>query len=199
MYGTPEPEVVSPSQYAAMLNTAMSEAYKVRAKTARQLKHQSDLYNQKVHGSPYKVGDHVWVLFPQTPRGKSKKLYRPWSGPFVVVKKLSDVTYRVQEVKNCRRRLVVHFNRLKPYKGKVADRQPLRREMSPDMKTQSEEPRNHYFGSQLELVDEGDIEVSIALSPSEHNTEPGIEPQGESRRYPQQTRHPPNRFDHEYT
>ena len=27
MYGTPEPEVVSPSQYAAMLNTAMSEAY----------------------------------------------------------------------------------------------------------------------------------------------------------------------------
>ena len=200
MYGTPEPEVLSPSQYAAMLKTAMSEAYdQVRAKTASQLKHQSDLYNQKVHGSPYKVGDHVWVLFPQTPRGKSKKLYRPWSGPFVVVKKLSDVTYRVQEVKNCRRRLVVHFNWLKPYKGKVADRQPLRREVSPDMQMQSEEPRHHYFGSQLELADEGDIEVSIAPSPSEHNTEPGIEPQGESRRYPQRTRHPPNRFDCEYT
>ena len=99
--------------------------------------------------------------------------------------KLSDVTYRVQEVKNCRRRLVVHFNRLKPYKGKVADRQPLRREVSPDMQTQSEEPRHHYFGSQLELADEGDIEVSIAPSASEHNTELGIEPQGESRHYPQ--------------
>ena len=76
MYGTPEPEVLSPSQYAAMLKTAMSEVYdQVQAKTACQLKHQSDLYNQKVHGSPYKVRDHVWVLFPQTPRGKSKKLY----------------------------------------------------------------------------------------------------------------------------
>ena len=64
MYGMPEPEVLSLSQYAAMLKTAMSEAYdQVRAKTACQLKHQSDLYNQKVHGSPYKVGDHVWVLF----------------------------------------------------------------------------------------------------------------------------------------
>ena len=143
------------------------------------MKHQSYLYNQKVHGSSYKVGDHVWVLFPQTPRGKSKNLYRPWSGSFVVVKKLLDVTYRVQEVNNCRHRLVVHFNWLKPYKGKVADHQPFRREVSPDMQTQSKEPRRHYFGSQLELADEGDIEVSVVPSPSEHNTEPGIEPQGE--------------------
>ena len=86
------------------------------------------------------------------------------AGTDVVVKKLSDVTYRVQEVKNCRRRLVVHFNWLKPYKGKVADRQPFRREVSPDMQTQSEEPQHHYFGSQLELTDKGDIEVSILLS-----------------------------------
>ena len=204
MYGTPESEVLSPSQYAAMQKTAISEAYdQVRAKTARQLKHQSDLYNQKVHGSPYKVGDHVWVLFPQTPRGKSKKLYRPWSGPFAVVKKLSDVTYRVREVKNRRRRLVVHFNRLKPYKGKVADCQPSWREVSPDMQTQNEEPQHHYFGSQLELVDEGDIDVSIVPPPAEHNPEPRIEPQQEmpnaSRRYPQQARHPPNRYGHEYT
>ena len=97
----------------------------------------------------------------------------------MVVRKLSDVTYRVQEVKNCRRRLVVHFNRLKPYKGKVADRHSFRREVSPDMQTRSEEPRHHYFGSQLELADEGDIEVSIVPSPSEYNTEPGIETQRE--------------------
>ena len=50
------------------------------------------------------VGDHVWVPFPQTLRGKSKKPYRPWSGPFLVIKKLSDVTYKVHEVKNRWRR-----------------------------------------------------------------------------------------------
>ena len=63
-----EPEMLPPSQYAATLKTAMSEAYdKVREKTARQLKRQSDLYNQKIHGNPYKVGEQVWVLFPQPP------------------------------------------------------------------------------------------------------------------------------------
>ena len=57
MYGTPKSEVRSPSQYASMQKTAISEAYdQVRVKTAHQLqKYQSDLYNQKVHGSPYKV------------------------------------------------------------------------------------------------------------------------------------------------
>ena len=73
MYGMPEPEALLPSQYAATLTTAMSDAYnRVRAKTAQQLKHQSE-----------------------APRGKSKKLYQPWSRPFVVVKKLSNVTYRM--------------------------------------------------------------------------------------------------------
>ena len=33
-------------------------------------------------------------------KGKSKKLYQPWSGPFIVVKRLSDVTYRVEDVNN---------------------------------------------------------------------------------------------------
>ena len=46
-----------PSQYAATLKTAMSEAYeRVRVNTARKLQHQSTLYNKKVHGSPYNVG-----------------------------------------------------------------------------------------------------------------------------------------------
>ena len=68
MYGTPEPEALLPSQYAAMLKAAVGEAYrKVREKTARQLIHQSDHYNRKVHGQPYKVGEYVWVLFPQVP------------------------------------------------------------------------------------------------------------------------------------
>ena len=101
MYGAPETETMPPSQYAMTLKASLGEAYaKVRERTARQLERQKELYNQRVHGNPFKAGDHVWVLFPQVPRGKSRKLYRPWSGPFVVVKKLSDVTYRVQEINN---------------------------------------------------------------------------------------------------
>ena len=116
MYGTPETETMPPSQYAMTLKASPGEAYaRVRERTARQLERQKELYNRRIHGNPFKVGDHVWVLFPQVPRGKSRKLYRPWSGPFIVVKKLSDVTYRVQETNNRCRRMIVHFNRLKPY------------------------------------------------------------------------------------
>ena len=66
------------------------EAYaRVRERATRQLECQKELYNKRIHGNPFKVGDHVWVLFPQAPRGKLRKLCRPWSCPFVVGKKLS--------------------------------------------------------------------------------------------------------------
>lgn len=85
MYGTPEPASQSSTQYATQLKSSLTETYeKVRVKTTRQLDHQAELYNKKVHGKPYEVGSHVWVLFPQVPKGKSKKLHRPWSGPFAV-------------------------------------------------------------------------------------------------------------------
>ena len=104
MYGTPEPESLSSSEYTTQLKSSLTEAYKkVRVKTTRQLNHQAELYNKKVDGKPHEVGSHAWVLFPQVSKGKSKKLYWPWSGPFVVIKRLSDVTYQVQDVNNRRR------------------------------------------------------------------------------------------------
>ena len=48
-------------------------------------------------------------MFP----GQSRKFHKPWSGPYTVVKKLSDVTYRVCLPQSKRKRLVVHFDRLK--------------------------------------------------------------------------------------
>jgi hypothetical protein len=49
--------------------------------------------------------------------GISPKLSRAWEGPYVIIKRLSDVTYRIQ--RNPRAKMkVVHFDRLKPYMGK---------------------------------------------------------------------------------
>ena len=45
----------------------------------------------------YSPGDQVWVLIPAAVlKSKSKKFVHPWIGPFTVVTKLSDVTYRVR-------------------------------------------------------------------------------------------------------
>ena len=201
MYGAPETETMPPSQYAMTLKASLGEAYaRVRERTARQLECQKELYNQRVHGNPFKARDHVWVLLPQVPRGKSRKLYRPWSGPFVVVKKLSDVTYRVQEINNRRWRMIVHFNRLKPYKHSTSWYQNSRREQIPsDVGRQEEKHGQHYFGTNLEVVDD---EVNEPVPPStlgspenvNQRNDQGIELPRMNRHYPQRIWNPPDRF-----
>ena len=200
MYGTPEPESQSSTEYATQLESTLTEAYeKVRANTTRQLDHQAELYNEKVHGKPYEVGSHVWVLFPQVPRGKSKKLYRPWSGPFVVVKRLSNVTYRVQDCNNRRKRMVVHFNRLKQYKQRV---QTTAKVKAKDKPPQDNTQPRHHFGAELELVDEfeGDVVLTHRGNPPQGggaDIEPNIRQEDSHqepelvRRYPRRVRRPP--------
>ena len=47
-------------------------------------------------------------------RGNTKKLHYPWEGPYRVLKRPTDSTYKIQSLSNPRERAVVHFNRLKP-------------------------------------------------------------------------------------
>ena len=39
----------------------------------------------------------------------------------MVVKQISDITYRIQHAHHPRKRMVVHFNRLKPFNGDVQE------------------------------------------------------------------------------
>lgn len=129
-----------------------------------------------------------------------QKLYRPWSGPFVVVKKLSDVTYRVQEINNCRQRMVIHFNRLKPYKHSTSLYQSSRREQSLSEAGKQEKCEQHYFGSNLEVVDdEVSEQASLSSSGSPENNvnqrnDQVIEPPQINRCYPQWAWNPPDRY-----
>lgn len=87
MYGTAEPESLSCTEYAAMLQESLSKAYTVAHKhVAGKQERQAEMYNKKVHGKLHQVGTLVWVLNPQVPRGKSKKLHRWWTGPYKVIK-----------------------------------------------------------------------------------------------------------------
>ena len=116
MYGTevPEGESRDVSTYVASLKRRMSEAFEiVRRNVSKHHQHQKTLYDEKVHGKPYKPGDWVWLHSPVIPRGSSHKLHRPWKGPYTIVKKISDSTYRVQHLQKRKDRQVVHFNRLK--------------------------------------------------------------------------------------
>ena len=86
-YGNPTPESDSVSQYAATMKDSLEQAYRrVREQSGNSAKRQKELYDQKVHGKAFEVGDLVWLHSPAVPRGQSRKLHCPWVGPFEVVK-----------------------------------------------------------------------------------------------------------------
>jgi hypothetical protein len=52
----------------------------------------------------------TWVIYSSTKIGQSKKLRKPWIGPYVIDEKLSSVLYRIRDRKKSK---VVHHDRLK--------------------------------------------------------------------------------------
>ena len=77
------------------------------------LDHQKQIYDKRAHGEPFEPGDLVWLHSLAVLRGKSRKLHCPWTGPFRVVRRLSDAVYRIKHSRTPHKRLVVHFDRLK--------------------------------------------------------------------------------------
>ena len=112
--GATSPSSSTTQQYAVQLQADLEAAYShVRDRMGHKLQQQKVRYDLRAHGKPFEEGDLVWLHSPATPRGKSRKLHRPWTGPYRVVRKLGDSVYRLQHTQNRRRRPVVHFNRLK--------------------------------------------------------------------------------------
>ena len=62
----------------------------------------------------YDIGDWVWRWYPPT---AGQKLGLGWTGPYLVTKRISDVTYSVQKSENSPV-LNLHVDHLKPYEGR---------------------------------------------------------------------------------
>ena len=115
MLGTSTATTSTIPQYVVNLRTNLETAYSyVRNRMGHQLEQQKIRYDEKINGRLYKSGDLVWLHNPSIPWGQSKKLHRPWTGPYRVITKLSDAVYRLQHTRCRRKRPIVHFNRLKP-------------------------------------------------------------------------------------
>jgi hypothetical protein len=67
----------------------------------------------------YQPGDLVWIITPILKVGLSEKLLKRYFGPYKVLKRLSDVTYEVEDFDPMseRRKVkdIVHVLRMKPY------------------------------------------------------------------------------------
>ncbi|KAF6210122.1 hypothetical protein GE061_015878 [Apolygus lucorum] len=60
----------------------------------------------------FETGERVYLRQMQPAPGISKKFWSPWIGPYVVIRRLSEVTYVITDVVG--RPQVVHLSRLKP-------------------------------------------------------------------------------------
>lgn len=104
-----------PDKYADVVRRRLQLAYgQVQQHTKRRLQQQKAIYDLTAQGKPYCVNDYVLLHNPVVPRGASRKLHRPWQGPFKVIEVLGKSVYRIMDCTNPKRRKVVHFNRLKP-------------------------------------------------------------------------------------
>ena len=145
----------SPEYDVTNLCTSLEKAYEyVRKRMGHQLEQQKDHYDVRSHGKAFEAGDLVWLHNPAVPRARSKKLHRPWTGPYHVMSKLSEAMHRLQHTQCSRKRPVVHFDRLKPCSPTTRLPQASRRRPQLPQSSSHQSSTHSPVGAGLELVDD---------------------------------------------
>ena len=180
MFGTDKPPDATPAEHASALRTNLEDAFeRVRKNTGANQQRQKAFYDRTVHGKPFAVGDDVWLHSPAVPRGRSRKLHHPWTGPWRVTKRLSDAVYRLQSCTGRRRRVVVHFDRLKRCApGLRTDDNAPRQTQDPSPRPSTPPPST--FPPYNPVIVDDDEAPTPPTSPPP--------------RYPVRSRHPPARY-----
>jgi transposase InsO family protein len=106
--------------YVSNLITKAEESRQLaRLRTLNAQAKDSRRYDSRHRMVSYKPGDLVWVFIPIRKVGLSEKLLKRYFGPYKILRKLSDVTYEVEDYDPTSRRRkskdVVHVLRMKPY------------------------------------------------------------------------------------
>ena len=110
-------EIIGAATYVTPLANKLQQAYHL---TRKRLKTSTDYqkrhYDLKAKKQSLKNGQHVWVYDPARKVGVWTKLISHWKGPFIVIKKIDDVSYKIMKSK-AKHGLIYHINRLAPYRG----------------------------------------------------------------------------------
>ncbi|UYV60625.1 hypothetical protein LAZ67_1001700, partial [Cordylochernes scorpioides] len=96
----------------------------VKVNTEKSQEKMINYYNQKHRQTGYEPGDLVALWTPIRKPGKCEKLLRRYFGPYIVLKKISDVNYSIVPEDNPGNRTqptTVHISRIKPYFARMED------------------------------------------------------------------------------
>ena len=101
------------SDFAANLQTRMEQAHEIaREHIQTEMRRQKRYHDNKLFWEKFEKVDAVYVFFLRKHVGKSPKFTFYWHGPYVVLEKYSDLTYKVRNWATGFQK-VVHVDRMK--------------------------------------------------------------------------------------
>ena len=104
-----------PIKYIQWVQQAMLNAFTfTHGQLGLAAKRQKRGYERGLKPREYKEGSWVWRWYPPA---ASQKLGLGWIGPYLVIKQVSFLTYRIQKDRDSNP-LVVHVDQLKPFQGR---------------------------------------------------------------------------------
>ena len=107
------------TDFAEKLRSDMQQAHdRARECLGKSARRQKRNYDRRASEHGLKEGQLVWLFNPARKKHLSPKLQLRWEGPWLIVKRLSDVTVRIQLRRGSKPK-VVHVDRLKPYVGEA--------------------------------------------------------------------------------
>ena len=97
------------SEFIEQLSTNIRQTWETMMDhSAEQQQQQKANYDTRLRGPQhFDVGDLV-MLSETTPRGQSRKLTRPWTGPWKIISRMGEATYQLKWRDGRRKYLVVH-------------------------------------------------------------------------------------------
>ncbi len=106
------PEVHCPLEYVKWLRCSIRDAHTLaRANLKKAAKQQKRGYGEASRDTCFQRGDRVWRVYPPVSGGK---LHYKNRGPWLVLAKVSPVTYRIQRHAGAEPK-IVHVDKLMPY------------------------------------------------------------------------------------
>ena len=86
------------SDYAYQLREGMRFSHdSAREHLKNSARRQKKYYDQKTSPTTLTTGQFLWLHNPSRKKGLSPKLQRRWEGPYLILKKLSEVTFRIHK------------------------------------------------------------------------------------------------------
>ena len=141
-FGSPEAKTVENySQYAHDLQEKLEIIHEFARKNLEfNYDKMEARYNTDLSAGILEEGTLVWLFNPRKKKGRSPKLVRPWEGPYIVMKRINDLVYRIRR-NPLGKPKVVHRNRLWKYQGSQSELWPDNNVTS-TYEDEGEEPEN---------------------------------------------------------